>query len=126
MSRIRTATLPSRALPDAAALNRALKDERLPLSVDPAWGVAMEPGYMPCTLAGEDAGFQLQRAEASGQLVLTVRWGGDPRERVAALAVLTALAGRFEATVDDSAGTTHDAAALAKATRAALAELELG
>jgi len=102
MSRTRIATLGANRLPDAALLNRALKAQRLKLSVDSEWGDVEHNGYVPCALEGEDAGFELRRSTGTdGQPVLVFRWGGDRREQAAALAVLSVLASQFGAEVTD-------------------------
>lgn len=102
MARTRTATLPAAQLPDTATLNKALKSEKFSLVVDPEWGNADHSGYLPCTLAGEDAGFNLTRSTSSeGKLVLSIKWGGDKREQAAAIGVLATLATQFSAEVVD-------------------------
>jgi len=99
MSRTRTATLVASDLPDVTHLNRALRDQPLERTVDPAWGDDEYNGYLACTVDGEENGFELHRStRADDQRVLSVRWGG---EQAAAIAVLSALAGLFGAEVAD-------------------------
>jgi hypothetical protein len=87
--------------PRAAQLTRALKDAKLPWSVDPDWDDAERSGYIAWTLNGEDAGFELRRQVASdGSVMLSVRWGGDPREHAAE-------AQGFEETSDSSLGAAN-------------------
>jgi hypothetical protein len=102
MSRTRTASLAPDTFPDAAAINQALQAEKLRLTVDAEWSNREHEGYVPSTLDGEDAGFELKRTVvAGGQLVLSLRWGGDVREQAALLGVSFVLASRFGATVAD-------------------------
>lgn len=108
MARNRTATLSASRLPDASALNKALKAEKFNLVVDGEWDNAEHSGYLPCTLAGEDAGFNLSRTPtANGELLLTLKWGGDKREQAAAIGVLAMLASHFEAEVKDPEASTQ-------------------
>ena len=119
MARTRIATLPASQLPDASALNSALKAAKLSLVVDPEWSNASHSGYLPCTLAGEDAGFNLTRtASEDEKLVLSLKWGGDKREQAAAIGVLATLATAFGAVViDPEASTSFSAEALGKEAR---------
>ena len=71
-------------------------------------------GYIPCTLDGEDAGFEIKFSDSSVRLsdmpalqaqigdrdiAMTLRWGGGPRERVSAIIVSAVLAQNFDALV---------------------------
>ncbi|WP_018412906.1 hypothetical protein [Methyloversatilis thermotolerans] len=93
MARSLIAALP--AAPDVTSLNAALKRAGFALRVEAEWDDPDHTGFTPCTLDGEDAGFELKRSP--GQL--QVRWSGDPREHAAALAVVAVLADAFGAQV---------------------------
>ncbi|WP_315755458.1 MULTISPECIES: hypothetical protein [unclassified Bradyrhizobium] len=102
MARVLTAYLKRSDVPTRTALQHAI--DRLPfaLTLDDGYVPLATSGYQPCTLDGEDAGFDLRFADSSqhgGDVVMTLKWGGDPREEAAALAVCAALACTFGATV---------------------------
>ncbi|CCD99140.1 hypothetical protein [Bradyrhizobium sp. STM 3809] len=103
MARLLTAYLKRSDVPSRAALQQAI--DRLPfaLTLDEGYVPLQTSGYLPCTLDGEDAGFDLRFADARADardLVMTFKWGGDPREEAAALAVCAALAETFGAIVE--------------------------
>ncbi len=70
-------------------------------------------GYLPCTLDGEDAGFDLRFREPGNlspalkekvgprDAALAIKWGGDPRETAAALVFVATLAKSFDAVVQE-------------------------
>jgi hypothetical protein len=92
-------------------------------------------GYLPCTLEGEDSGFNIRfqdvdeaalpekvKAEIGDRnIAIAFKWGGDKREFVSVMAVCAALAKNFGAIVhvpdDDLLYSTEDL--LAKAKKAA-------
>lgn len=94
------AELSREQVPDRAqllALIRAAGFRRL--DIDPAWQPFAPPAYVPCTLEGEDAGFDLRFDTPDGAPVgtrhdtrITLRWSGDPREEAAATIVCAVLA----------------------------------
>lgn len=120
MSRQFCATLPADCAPERAALERALKRAGRDLQLDPAWDDPTHRGYLPCTLRGEDAGFDMQRSHGSEGLRIEMRCGGDARERAAALSVMRVLAGSFGAQLTDDA----DAMALEEQEQQAWAALD--
>ena len=126
---------PDRA-PTLPALQAALKRTGIRLSVDEAYAPGETAGYLPCTLDGEDAGVDLRfepdaplpqpaaalAAERGPRtLLMKLRWSGDVREHISALALAAALAEGSEALVlDPDSGQTQTAAALTSRARSLL------
>ncbi|WP_315700655.1 MULTISPECIES: hypothetical protein [unclassified Bradyrhizobium] len=124
MARALTAYLKRADVPARKALQQAI--DRLPfaLMLDDAYAPFETAGYLPCTLDGEDAGFDLRFKDAAAELAATpalqsaigdrdvaisCKWGGDPREEAAALAVCAAFMREFDAiVVRDGALLTSD------------------
>ncbi|GLH81176.1 hypothetical protein SSBR45G_60850 [Bradyrhizobium sp. SSBR45G] len=105
MARVLTAYLKRNDVPTRTALQHAITRLPFALTLDDGYVPLESSGYLPCTLDGEDAGFDLrftdvaeQRADAC-DVAMTLKWGGDPREEAAALAVCAALATNFGAIV---------------------------
>jgi hypothetical protein len=105
MARVLTAYLKRTDVPTRTALQQAIARLPFALTLDDAYQPLRTSGYLPCTLDGEDAGFDLRftdvtepRADAR-DVAMTLKWGGDPREEAAALAVCAALARNFGAIV---------------------------
>lgn len=129
MARALTAYLKRDEVPSRKALQGALDPLNFKLVLDDDYAPFKSKGYVPCALDGEDAGFDLRfqdvEAEAQSKLALAgeavamaFRWGGDPREELAALAVVAALAQRFGAVVaEPGAGETFSADALLEKAR---------
>jgi hypothetical protein len=75
-------------------------------------------GYLPCTLDGEDAGFTIKFQDAAvdaasanlksqlgeRDVEIAVKWSGDVRELIAAMAFCAALVQNFGAIVYDPDG----------------------
>jgi hypothetical protein len=112
MARALTAYLKKEDVPSREALQRALDPMGFRIVVDNDYTPFETKGYVPCALDGEDAGFDLRFQEAGAEsqskfsladdaVVMALRWGGDPREELAALAVASALALQFGATVEE-------------------------
>lgn len=116
MARARTAYLNRADVPDRAALQAALDAFKIKLVLDDGYVPLETSGYLPCTLHGEDAGFTLRfrdvgedggkypaLAPALGtrDVAADIKWSGDIREEVSAMAVLAAFAGSFSAVVYD-------------------------
>ena len=100
--------------PARKALQQAIDQFRLKLMLDDSYAPFQSEGYLPCTVDGEDAGFDLRFGEIgddvspalksgleSRDAALRLRWSGDPREQFAALLVCAAFAGQFDAIVHD-------------------------
>jgi hypothetical protein len=129
MARALTAYLKRDEVPSRKALQGALDPLGFKLVLDDDYVPLKSRGYVPCTLDGEDAGFDLRfqdvEAEAQSKLALAgesvamaFRWGGDPREELAALVVVAALARCFGAVVaEPGAGKAFSADALLEKAR---------
>lgn len=120
MSRQFCATVPAATVPERAALEHALTRAGRDLQIDPAWDDPTHRGYLPCTLRGEDAGFDLRRIPGREGLRIEMRCSGDARELAAALSVMRVLAGSFGALLTSEPG----AMALEEQERQAWAALE--
>lgn len=116
MARLFTAYLVRSEVPALDALQQALAALRFKLAIDDAYVPFKSSGYLPCTLDGEDGGFDLRffgveadplpPAAVQAQLgardvAIALRWGGDPREKICVLMVCAALAQDFGALVHD-------------------------
>jgi hypothetical protein len=114
MARAQTAYLNRADVPARAALQAAIKELGFKLTLDDGYAPFETKGYLPCTYDGEDAGFDLRFGEAEAappdlavaldgrDVAMKFRWGGDPREQFAALAVCAALADKFGAVIHDA------------------------
>ena len=109
-----TAFLHRGQVPTRQALQEAIKSLRFKLTIDEAYAPFECAGYIPATLDGEDAGFEIKFGESAAQLVdaphlqaqigdrdtaLSLRWGGDPREQATAMILSATLAQDFGALV---------------------------
>ena len=106
MARALTAVLFRDKVPARKPLQQALDALGFGLKLDADYAPFETSGYLPCDLDGEDAGFDLRfkdgaDAEKFGgrDVVLTLNWGGDPREETAASILCAALAKDFGAVV---------------------------
>ncbi|HUO54463.1 MAG TPA: hypothetical protein VMU18_06975 [Rhodoblastus sp.] len=132
MARALTAFVKTGDVPSRQALQGALDPLGFKIVLDDDYRPLKTKGYVPCALDGEDAGFDLRfetpdetaraRFNLDGETVaMAVRWGGDPREALAALGVVAALARDFGALVVEPGAATQISAdeALGRARRAA-------
>lgn len=126
-------------LPDAAALQASLKTLKLGLKLDGAWAPQGAGGYLPFILQGEDAGVYLSFAPGAGLPAaaaalagevgarrhgVTIKWGGDAREELAAQALAAALVeGHGALAVDPDSGQARTASVLLGRARALHAEM---
>jgi hypothetical protein len=114
MARTLTAYLARKDVPELAQLQKAVDTLTFNLSIDTDYTPFETAGYLPCTLDGEDAGFDLRFKNAGSDLpaavqshlagrdiAVTLKWSGDPREEMAALVFCAALAKSFDAIVQD-------------------------
>ena len=120
MARTLIAFVQRNRIPDRAALQRAIDALGQPLTLDAGDAPLATGGYRPCTLQGEDAGFDLRIGEAADtgdgdEVRLTFRWSGDPREEAAASIVCAVLAAACDARVQAGDATRSTAALLATA-----------
>jgi hypothetical protein len=110
MARTLTAYLKREDVPVRKALQQAIDKLAFQLKLDDGYAPFETSGYLPCTLDGEDAGFDLRfkEAGADGSNVsdmgarstkISCKWGGDPREEASALIVCAALVNDFQALV---------------------------
>jgi hypothetical protein len=97
-------------VPERRPLQQAIGTLKLPLKLDGDYVPFETSGYLPCTLDGEDAGFDLRFSDVATDvastlklgerdIALNLKWGGDPREEAAALIFCSALANGFDAVV---------------------------
>ena len=125
MARTLTAFMHRDRIPDRAALQQAIDALDRPLTLDAGDAPLASGGFRPCTLRGEDAGFDLRIGAATDigdghhEVQLTFRWSGDPREEAAASIVCAALAA-FDARIQ-AGDTTRSAEALLATADACLA-----
>src|SRR6516225_1828139 len=113
MARAQTAFLERKDVPARQALQKAVDALKLKLTLDDGYVPFKSSGYLPCTLDGEDAGFdirfhdaaelattpELQSQIAGNDAAIAFRWGGDPREYASVMIVCAALAKDFGAIV---------------------------
>lgn len=110
MARALYAYLSREKVPDRKALQQGIAAVKLPLKLDGDYVPFETSGYLPFTLDGEDAGFNLRFGEVAPDVAsalnlgernvaLNLKWGGDPREEAAALIFCAALAKTFDAVV---------------------------
>lgn len=129
MARLLTVWIKRQDVPSRPVLQKAIKALGAPLSLDEAYAPFETAGYLPCTLDGEDAGFDLRfkegqtpapelMARLNGRdIAMTCKWGGDPREDAAASLFCAALVKSFGALAqqDDSFVTAEALLARAEA-----------
>jgi hypothetical protein len=118
-TRALTAYLRRKDVPVRKALQQAVNELEFALTLDDAYAPFETSGYLPCTLDGEDAGFDLRFKDVAADLsgtpalqssmgdrdtAVSCRWGGDPREEVSALIVCAALVRNCDALVQQGDG----------------------
>ena len=114
MARAQTVFLNRADVPARKALQEALDGLGFKLTLDDGYTPFKTAGYLPCTLDGEDAGFDIRFQDVAADLApalksgigsrdvaIALRWSGDPREQLAALGVSAALAQKFGAVVHE-------------------------
>ena len=117
MARAQIAYLNRKDVPARKPLQAAIYQLGFKVVLDDSYEPFETKGYLPCTLDGEDAGFDLRfqhveegissnLASAIGgrDAAMKFRWAGDPREQFAALAVCAALVEKFGAIVHEPEG----------------------
>lgn len=126
-------------LPDRAAHQAAIDAAKINLTIDHGYAPFETEGYLPCTLEGEDAGFDIRFSERDASAALSpalaaaigsrdasiaVKWSSDPREKIAAFVFSAALAQGFGAIIyDPDADAPIADQSLLKQARAALEEI---
>lgn len=116
MPRAHTIYLMRNDAPGRKPLQQAIDALKFKLVLDDGYAPFETSGYLPCTLEGEDSGFDIRFSEAKPDLscfpalgariggrdaVIGLRWSGDARERASALIVSAALAEAFGAIAHD-------------------------
>ncbi len=110
MPRCYSAFLARADVPAREALQEAIDALKLKLALDDGYVPFDTAGYLPCTLDGEDAGFDMRfqhidpalRPRAGDKdVAIALRWGGDPREEASVLIVCAALAKNFGAVIHE-------------------------
>ncbi|EHR69911.1 hypothetical protein BurJ1DRAFT_1038 [Burkholderiales bacterium JOSHI_001] len=112
MARTLNVYLDPTRLPERAAFQAAIQKLGFPLRLDEAWAPFSAPDYLPCTLAGEDAGVNLrferdaalpeaaaalQPQQGARSALVGLSWSTDRREELAATILAAALVGSFDA-----------------------------
>lgn len=138
MKKILTLFLQRDQVPDRQTLQDAIKKHKFGLSVESEYVPFECSGYIPCTIDGEDAGFEIKFSESAAQtnipdlpgdrdVVIILRWGGDPRERCSALIIAAVLAYNFDSMVwDENTKTFHATEHLLQDAKTAFSQLQDG
>jgi hypothetical protein len=114
MARSQTVYMNRKDIPARADLQKAVNQLGFKVTLDHAYTPFNTSGYLPCTLDGEDAGFNMRFEEVAANLppalasgiegrdtAIPLSWAGDPREELAALSVCAALVKQFSAIVHE-------------------------
>ncbi len=118
MPRAQSAYLLRKDVPARKDLQKAIDGLKFKVTLDDGYAPFKSSGYLPCTLDGEDAGFNIKfqdvaadaapanlKSSLDGRDVeIAVKWSGDVREYIAAMAVCAALVNNFGAIVHDPDG----------------------
>jgi hypothetical protein len=118
MPRALSAYLNRKDVPARKDLQKAIDGLKFKVTLDDGYAPFKSSGYLPCTLDGEDAGFNIKfqdvaadaapanlKAQLAGRDVeIAVKWSGDVREYIAAMAACAALVQNFGAIVHDPDG----------------------
>lgn len=114
MARALTAYLKRSDVPELGPLQQSIDALKFKVRLDADYAPFETSGYLPSTLDGEDAGFDLRFKEVADDLppavqaglagrdvAMTLKWSSDPREEMAALVFCAALVGKFDAVVQE-------------------------
>jgi len=118
MPRAHSVYLARKDVPARKELQQAIKGLKFKVTLDDGYSPFKTSGYLPCTLDGEDAGFTIKfqdvtadaapapvKAALDGRDVeIALKWTGDIRELIAAMAFSAALVKDFGAIVYDPDG----------------------
>ncbi len=117
MPRAHSVYLTRTNVPAHKELQQAIKGLKFKVTLDDDYKPFKTSGYLPCTLDGEDAGFTIKfqdvaeavpapvKAALDGRDVeIALKWTGDIRELIAAMAFSAALVKDFGAIVYDPDG----------------------
>jgi hypothetical protein len=111
MARSYSAFLARADVPARKELQKAVDALKLKLTLDDGYVPFETSGYLPGTLDGEDAGFNLRFQDVAASVkpkvgdkdvAMAFTWGGDPREEASVLIVCAALATNFGALVQET------------------------
>lgn len=129
MARSHTIYLSEAAIPEWDALQIAIKALKVHVDVDRDYVPFETSGYLPVTVEGEDAGFDIRfipnsfHANAPGRdVAIAVKWGGDPREFIAAAVVSAAFAKGFDGVILGAGDTVVNADDLLNKAKAEIEE----
>jgi hypothetical protein len=114
MARSQMVYMRRKDVPARADLQKAMDQLGFKVTLDHAYAPFKTSGYLPCTLDGEDAGFNMRFEDVASNLptalasgiegrdaAIGFSWAGDPREELAALTVCAALVKQFGAIVHE-------------------------
>jgi hypothetical protein len=115
MPRAQSAYLIRKDVPARKELQKAIDGLKFKVTLDDGYAPFKTSGYLPCTLDGEDAGFtikfqdvspdaasaNLKSALGERDVEIALKWSGDVRELIAAMAVSAALVQNFGAIIYD-------------------------
>jgi hypothetical protein len=114
MARSQTAYISRKDVPARTELQKAMDQFGFKVTLDHSYAPFKTSGYLPCTLDGEDAGFNMRFEDVAANLppvlasniegrdtAIGFSWAGDPREELAALTVCAALVKQFSAIVHE-------------------------
>jgi hypothetical protein len=114
MARTHIVYLNRRDVPARKPLQEAINQLGFKVTLDDDYAPFETEGYLPCTFDGEDAGFDLRFENVEEDIspevkfsigardvAMKLRWSGDPREQLAAVAVSAALVERFGAIIHE-------------------------
>ena len=114
MTRAQIAYLDRKNVPARKPLQEAVDRLAFKVVLDDSYVPFETAGYLPCTLDGEDAGFEINFQQVATDLspalkssigdrdtAIAFRWASDPREQLAALTVCAALVKQCGAVVLD-------------------------
>jgi hypothetical protein len=114
MARTLTLLMHANAVPTRSSLQQAINALGFKLTVESDYIPLKSKGYLPFTLDGEDAGFNISFTNAisdpqtsthlkavmgDNDVAIHLRWGGDARERASALIFAATMAKSFAAIV---------------------------
>jgi hypothetical protein len=118
MPRAQSAYLNRKDVPARKELQKAIDGLKFKVTLDDGYTPFKTSGYLPCTLDGEDAGFTIKFQDVAADAApanlksqlgdrdveIALKWSGDVREYIAAMAVSAALVNNFGAIVHDPDG----------------------
>jgi hypothetical protein len=118
MPRAQSAFLVRKDVPARKDLQKAIEGLKFKVTLDDGYAPFKTSGYLPCTLDGEDAGFTIKFQDAAPEgasanlksalgerdVEIALKWSGDVRELIAAMAFSAALVQNFGAIIYDPDG----------------------